>query len=104
MPQIRHPLSGVVYDLAADGTVVLEKDGKTGRFTTRGQYLEGEIKQADPQLCGWIGGVQLPSRHQQMAEASLFADSAPEASGNAAADDPGAEPAAAEPTRPGGAS
>jgi hypothetical protein len=78
MPQIRHPLSGVVYDLAADGTVVLEKDGKTGRFTTRGHYLEGDIKQADPQLCGWIGGVQLPSRHQQMAEASLFADSAPE--------------------------
>ena len=89
MPQIRHPLSGVVYDLAADGTVILEKDGKTGRFTTRGQYLEGDIKQADPQLCGWIGGVQLPSRHQQMAEASLFADSAPEAQEQTAETTPG---------------
>ena len=78
MPQIRHPLSGVVYDVAADGTIVLEKDGATGRFTTAGQYLEGEITTADPQLCGWIGGIQLPSRHQQVAEASLFAESAPD--------------------------
>jgi len=67
-----------VYDLAADGTVVLEKDGATGRFTTTGQYLDGEITMADPQLCGWIGGVQLPSRHQQVAEASLFARSEPD--------------------------
>ena len=49
-----------------------------GRFTTTGQYLDGEITTADPQLCGWIGGIQLPSRHQQVAEASLFADSAPD--------------------------
>ena len=57
---------------------VLEKDGATGRFTTAGQYLDGEITTADPQLCGWIGGIQLPSRHQQVAEASLFAGSTPD--------------------------
>ena len=74
MPQIRHPLSGVIYDIADDGTVVLEKDGRTGHFTTQGVYLDGDIKTADPQLCGWIGGVQLPSRHQQMAEGSLFGE------------------------------
>jgi hypothetical protein len=74
MPKIRHPLSGVIYDIADDGTVVLERDGRTGRFTTEGVYLDGDIKTADPQLCGWIGGVQLPSRHQQMAEGSLFGD------------------------------
>ena len=74
MPKIRHPLSGVIYDIADDGTIVLEKDGRTGRFTTQGLYLDGDIKTADPQLCGWIGGVQLPSRHQQMAEGSLFGE------------------------------
>ena len=74
MPKIRHPLSGIVYDIADDGTIVLEKDGRTGRFTTDGMYLGGDIKTADPQLCGWIGGVQLPSRHQQMAEGSLFGE------------------------------
>jgi hypothetical protein len=74
MPKMRHPLSGVIYDIADDGTIVLEKDGRTGRFTTQGLYLDGDIKTADPQLCGWIGGVQLPSRHQQMAEGSLFSD------------------------------
>ena len=74
MPKIRHPLSGVIYDIADDGTIVLGKDGRTGRFTTQGLYLGGDIKTADPQLCGWIGGVQLPSRHQQMAEGSLFGE------------------------------
>jgi hypothetical protein len=74
MPKMRHPLSGVIYDIADDGTIVLEKDGRTGRFTKQGLYLDGDIKTADPQLCGWIGGVQLPSRHQQMADGSLFGD------------------------------
>ena len=90
MPKMRHPLSGVIYDVAHDGTIVLEKDGRTGRFTTQGLYLEGDIKTADPQLCGWIGGVQLPSRHQQMAEGSLFADAdAEDQAGSSGASTPG---------------
>ncbi len=83
MPKMRHPLSGVIYDIADDGTIVLEKDGRTGRFTKQGHYLDGDIKTADPQLCGWIGGVQLPSRHQQMAEGSLFGDDPPGTPGGA---------------------
>jgi hypothetical protein len=65
MRSMRHPLSGAIYDLEADGNVRVEKDGKAGRFRTDGTYLSGDIYAADPHLCQWIGGRALPSRHRQ---------------------------------------
>ena len=62
MRQIRHPLSGALYDLDADGTVTVSKDGIEGRFTATGTWLSGELRTADPQLCGWIAGPALPRR------------------------------------------
>ncbi len=56
MRQIRHPLSGALYDLNEDGTVTVTKDGREGRFTPRVDGSSGEIRSADPQLCGWIAG------------------------------------------------
>lgn len=70
MRAIRHPLSGAIYDLQGDGTIRVEKDGKAGFFGADGTYVSGEIFFADPHLCGWIGGRELPSRHRQAAEAS----------------------------------
>jgi hypothetical protein len=70
MRAIRHPLSGAIYDLQNDGTIRVEKDGKAGIFRADGTYVSGEIFFADPQLCVWIGGRELPSRHRQAAEAS----------------------------------
>jgi hypothetical protein len=67
MPQIRHALSGALYDVGPDGRISVEKDGKVGYFSPDGRYLEGEITSADPQLCGWIGGVQRISRHEEAA-------------------------------------
>jgi hypothetical protein len=32
-------------------------------------WTEGEIRQADPHLCLWIAGKQLPNRFQQAAAA-----------------------------------
>ncbi len=62
MRQIRHPLSGALYDLNEDGTVTVTKDGREGRFTAQGRWLAGDLRSADPQLCGWIAGPALPSR------------------------------------------
>ena len=39
-------------------------DGDLDTFGASLSEVWGEIKQADPQLCGWIGGVQLPSRRE----------------------------------------
>ena len=63
MRSIRHPLSGAIYDLIADGTIeVTTADGKSGLFTANGTYLSGDLYFADPHLCGWIGGRELQSR------------------------------------------
>jgi hypothetical protein len=62
MRSIRHPLSGALYDLQTDGTVRVEKDGKSGTFRADGSYLSGDIYSADPQMCGWVGGRELGSR------------------------------------------
>ncbi len=70
MRTIKHPLSGAVYDLEADGTVrVQAKDGSIGTFDKNGNWLDGDVKQADPHLCLWIGGKELPNRFQQAAAA-----------------------------------
>lgn len=69
MRTIKHPMSGALYDLTDDGTIEVSKNGATGRFTAHGVWLDGDIKQADPHLCLWIAGKQLPNRFQQAAEA-----------------------------------
>jgi hypothetical protein len=65
MRTIKHPLSGAVYDLTDRGTILVQKDGATGEFTHDGVWIQGEIKQADPHLCLWIGGKQVPNGAQQ---------------------------------------
>lgn len=70
MRTIKHPLSGAVYDLTDDGSIqVVTRDGRTGLFDRHGRWLSGEARQADPHLCLWIGGKELPNRFQQAANA-----------------------------------
>ncbi len=69
MRTIKHPLSGATYDLTEQGTIRVEKNGQWGEFTEHGVWLAGEIKQADPHLCLWIGGRELENRFQQAAKA-----------------------------------
>ena len=60
--KLRHPLSGAIYALQDDGLVRVEDGGKTGLFHADGRWKSGEIRHADPQLIGWVGGPQLESR------------------------------------------
>jgi hypothetical protein len=70
MRTIKHPLSGAIYDLEADGTVrVTATDGRTGKFDKNGVWIAGDVKQADPHLCLWIGGKELSNRFQITADA-----------------------------------
>lgn len=70
MRTIQHPLSGAIYDLLEDGTVqVVTRDGRRGVFDKHGRWLSGEAKHADPHLCLWIGGKELPNRFQLAADA-----------------------------------
>jgi len=59
--KLRHPLTGAVYEREAEGRVrVRTPDGRAGLFTDAGVRLDGDIGEADPTLCDWIGGKQLP--------------------------------------------
>ncbi len=74
MRTIRHPLSGATYDLTEAGTIIVTKhdqsgNDQSGEFTAHGVWIAGELKQADPHLCVWIAGCQLPNRFQQAAAA-----------------------------------
>ena len=62
MTCLRHPLNGWVYQLVEEGVVeVTTPKGVSGRFTADAKWLDGELKDANPHLCLWAGGLQLPS-------------------------------------------
>ena len=45
-----HPLSGTYYEHLGDGKVKVQKEGSNayGIFDYKGEWLEGEVTQADP--------------------------------------------------------
>jgi hypothetical protein len=63
MRQRRHALSGALYDVQDDGTIVVtDKNGVSGVFTSDGVWVSGDLHHADPHLCGWLAGPQIPPR------------------------------------------
>ncbi len=47
---------GAVYDACDDGLVRVETpDGAVGFFRGDGSFSHGDLREADPQLCGWVG-------------------------------------------------
>ena len=58
----RHPLSGAIYGVDSEGLVHVEKEDLqlAGVFNSDGTWVRGELREADPHLCGWLAGPQLP--------------------------------------------
>jgi hypothetical protein len=54
-----HPFSRALYEQDGNGNVRVSVGAKSGVFTIRGVWIEGEIFEADPQLCGWVGGPKV---------------------------------------------
>jgi hypothetical protein len=53
----KHPLSGAMYEVDEDGLLTItSRDGVSGRFTPNGDWVSGDLHQADPHLCGWLAG------------------------------------------------
>jgi hypothetical protein len=64
---LRHPLTRADY-YAESGARVRVVDGdKWGRFDRTGAWLEGELRQCDPQMCRWLAGVLLMHEQAQKA-------------------------------------
>lgn len=60
----RHPFSGALYERNNDGLVIVRDNDKTGVFRADGSWVEGEIFEADPQMCNWIAGPKV--RHHRL--------------------------------------
>jgi len=61
MPRKLHMLTGAIYDSEEVGVArVTMPDGRAGLFDPTGRWLEGELREADPHLCLWVAGRQLP--------------------------------------------
>jgi hypothetical protein len=79
MPRKRHALSGATYESDGEGVVrVTNKAGVVGRFDGRGSWIDGELREADPHMCLWVAGRQLPPGAQFNAKDRAFRPRAPD--------------------------
>jgi len=68
---LKHPFSGALYERHSDEghTRIKVTDGDAvGIFTDQGEWLSGELRECDPQLCGWVAGPQFANH--RMSEAT----------------------------------
>lgn len=61
MGALIHPFSGDRYVRNDDGTITVTsvKRGTVGVFQRNGKWVSGELREADAQVCGWMGGPRL---------------------------------------------
>lgn len=68
---IRHPFSGALYERHGDDKIPQIKvtDGdRSGVFTHEGEWISGEVRECDPQLCGWVAGPQMTHHRMENAD------------------------------------
>lgn len=56
---IVHPFTKALYEQDGNGRIRVTQGDKTGIFETNGRWVEGDLRECDPQLCGWVGGPQI---------------------------------------------
>jgi hypothetical protein len=49
-----HPFTRALYERTAAGHVQVTEGARRGLFTHEGRWISGELREADPQLCGWV--------------------------------------------------
>jgi hypothetical protein len=54
MVALRHPLNGTRYEKTESGHVRVGEGADEGVFTADGQWIAGERRVADPQMCRWV--------------------------------------------------
>ena len=67
MKGIRHPLTKALYERDGGGRVVVTADERSGTFHPDGRWIDGDLRECDPQLAGWVAGPQIA--HHRIAEA-----------------------------------
>lgn len=59
MKGIVHPLTGALYERDGEGAILVTAGDRQGRFQPDGSWIDGELRECDPQLCGWVAGPQV---------------------------------------------
>jgi hypothetical protein len=67
---LRHPFSRALYERDEDLVRVTTVAGVAGWFAADGRWVRGELREADPQLCGWVAGPQVAGSRVQSAPPS----------------------------------
>ena len=70
---IKHPFTGALYeryesDDGGPGRIRVTHGEQQGVFTDQGKWVSGELRECDPQLCGWVAGPQFTNH--RMSEAA----------------------------------
>ena len=65
---LRHPFGGALYLCTPEGNIRVEIEDKQGLFQSEGQWIEGELREADPQFCGWVAGDRVIRRGMSSAD------------------------------------
>lgn len=62
---VRHGFSGAFYVRAGvDRVRVIMPGGSTGLFDAAGRWIEGEVFEADPEMCVWVSAERIASSHR----------------------------------------
>lgn len=69
MQGLYHPFSKALYERHDNGTIRVTDGDVSGVFTHEGEWIEGELRSCDPQLCGWVAGP-LMANHRMSEAAS----------------------------------
>ena len=56
MNGLKHPFSGATYEQDGEGHILVTHKEKSGLFHRSGQWISGDLLEADPQMCNWVGG------------------------------------------------
>jgi hypothetical protein len=59
MRGIIHPFTKALYEQDGLGNIKVTHKGREGTFGLDGHWISGELRECDPQLCGWVGGPQI---------------------------------------------
>ena len=66
MNGIVHPFSHALYERTGDGNILVtenaDENPRKGLFRRDGSWIEGELFECDPHLCGWIAGPQIANQ------------------------------------------
>ena len=62
---LRHPFTRALYEPDGDGGVLVTRGEQQGRFRRDGSWIEGDLRDADPELCLWIT-ARRPARHHRL--------------------------------------